>query len=114
MVEPHCSNFRVIRTNFLGIRIFRKFTVHLLCHKSDMAGSFNSGDTKINKLCFVFLCTHCVHKEMYKQYVQSFEPRHDKTNKVTVRPAKTQIRVFAVRMKKPWVLSYPLSRQRRL
>ena len=51
-----------------------------------------------------------------------FEPRHDKTNKMTVRPAKTQISlcarpvwsVFAVRMKKAWVLSYPLSAQRRL
>ena len=27
MVEPHTSNFRVITTNFLGVRIFRKFTV---------------------------------------------------------------------------------------
>ena len=52
----------------------------------------------------------------------AFEPRHDKTNNVAVRPAKTQtilgIRpvwsVFAVRMKKTWVLSYPLSAQRRL
>ena len=46
-----------------------------------------------------------------------FEPSHDKTNKINVRPAKTQIsliRVFAVRMKKAWVLSYPLSAQRRL
>ena len=49
------------------------------------------------------------------------EPRHDKTNKVTVRPAKTDqprhppslIRVFDVCMKKR-VLSYPLSAQRRL
>ena len=49
-------------------------------------------------------------------------PRHDKTNKMSVRPAKTQISlgirpvwsVFAVRMKKSWVLSYPLSAQRRL
>ena len=48
--------------------------------------------------------------------------RHDKTNKMSVRPAKTQISlgicpvssVFAVRMKKPWVLSYPMSAQRRL
>ena len=47
---------------------------------------------------------------------------HDKTNKMTVHPAKTQISldihpvwsVFAVRMKKAWVLSYPLSAQRRL
>ena len=30
MVEPHSSNFRVITTIFLGVRIFRKFTV-LLC-----------------------------------------------------------------------------------
>ena len=27
MVEPHSSNFRVITTNFLGVQIFRKFTV---------------------------------------------------------------------------------------
>ena len=42
--------------------------------------------------------------------VVKFEPRHDKTNRVSVRPAKTQIslgirpvwsRVYAVRMKKP-------------
>ena len=29
MVEPHSSNFRVITTNFLGVRIFRKFTVDI-------------------------------------------------------------------------------------
>ena len=28
MVEPHRSNFRVITTNVLGVRIFRKFTVN--------------------------------------------------------------------------------------
>ena len=27
MVEPHSSNFRVITTNFLGVRIFRKLTI---------------------------------------------------------------------------------------
>ena len=51
-----------------------------------------------------------------------FELRHDKTNEVSVRLAKTQISlgirpvwsVFAVCMKKAWVLSYPLSAQRRL
>ena len=40
-----------------------------------------------------------------------------KPTKWHVRPAKTQTslgRVFAVRMKKAWVLSYPLSAQRRL
>ena len=50
------------------------------------------------------------------------EPEHVKTNKMTVRPTKTQISqgicpvwsVFTVRMKKAWVLSYPLSSQWRL
>ena len=50
------------------------------------------------------------------------EPPHDKTNKMTVHPAKTQVSlgirpvrsVFAVRMKKAWVFSYPLSVQQRL
>ena len=27
MIQPHSSNLRVITTNFLGVRIFRKFTV---------------------------------------------------------------------------------------
>ena len=30
MVEPHSSNFRVITTNILGVRIFRKFTVYII------------------------------------------------------------------------------------
>ena len=55
-------------------------------------------------------------------YTCIFEPWHDKTNKMAVRLAKTQIRlgirpvwsVFTVRMKKFWVLSYPLNAQRRL
>ena len=48
---------------------------------------------------------------------------HDKTNRMACAPSKDSdqpghlpslIRVFAVRMKKAWVLSYPLSTQRRL
>ena len=47
------------------------------------------------------------------------EPPHDKTNKMACVPSKDSdqpslIRVFAVCMKKAWVLSYPLSTQRRL
>ena len=51
------------------------------------------------------------------------EPQHDKTNKMACAPSEDSdqlgqstslIRVFAVRMKKAWVLSYPLSAQRRL
>ena len=51
------------------------------------------------------------------------EPPHDKTNKMTCAPSVNSdqpghplslITVFAVRMKKHWVLSYPMSVQRRL
>ena len=51
------------------------------------------------------------------------EPQHDKIRKMICAPSKDSdqpghppslIRVFAVRMKKPWVLSYPLSAQQRL
>ena len=47
-----------------------------------------------------------------------YEPAHDKTNKMACAPSEDSdqpgrppslIRVFAVRMKKTWVLSYPLS-----
>ena len=53
----------------------------------------------------------------------TYEPSHDKTNKMECAPSKDSdqpghlpslIRVFAVRMKKAWVLSYPLGAQRRL
>ena len=53
----------------------------------------------------------------------TFESPHDKTNKMTCAPSEDSdhpghptslIRVFAVRMKEAWVLSYPLSAQRRL
>ena len=54
--------------------------------------------------------------------VNEYEPRHDKTKKVTASCEDSDqpwhqpnlIRVFAVRMKKAWVLSYPLSAQQRL
>ena len=53
----------------------------------------------------------------------SFEPPHDKTSKMACVPSEdtdqpghppSLIRVFAVRMKKAWVLSYPLNALRRL
>ena len=52
-----------------------------------------------------------------------YEPAHDETNKMTCAPSvdsdqpghpSSLIRVFAVRLKKHWVLSYPLSAQQRL
>ena len=42
-----------------------------------------------------------------------YDPRHDKINKMAVRPTKFQISLGTC-MKKAWVLSYPLSAQRRL
>ena len=53
----------------------------------------------------------------------TYEPPRDKTNKTACAPREDSeqpghppslIRVFAVRIKKAWVLSYPLSAQRRL
>ena len=52
----------------------------------------------------------------------TFQP-HDKTNKVVCAPSEDSdqpghppclIRIFAVRTKKAWILSYPMSAQRRL
>ena len=52
-----------------------------------------------------------------------YEPPHDKTNTMACAPSEDSdqpghplslIRPFAVRMKEAWVLSYPLSAQRRL
>ena len=51
---------------------------------------------------------------------KTLEPPHDKTNKMACAPSEDSdqpghppslIRVFAVRLKKAWVLSYPLSAQ---
>ena len=71
----------------------------------------------------------CCSSNVLKVVISRFKPRHDKTNKVAVRPAKTQIRlgrsdqhghlpslirVFAFCMKKACVLSYPLSAQQTL
>ena len=56
-------------------------------------------------------------------HVSPYEPPHDKTNKMACAPREDSdrpghpaslIRVFAVSMKKAWVLSYPLTAQRRL
>ena len=47
--------------------------------------------------------------QLYTGAILYYEPPRDKMNKVAC-----LIRVFAVRMKKAWVLSYPLSAQQRL
>ena len=48
MVEPHSSNFRVITTIFLGVRIFRKFTVSTVV--SSLLQSRPTDQDKINEL----------------------------------------------------------------
>ena len=72
---------------------------------------------KINKIFFAKDISYCneLQTKCSDDTVNKNEPRYDKINKVSVRPAKTQIslgirlgliRVFAVRMKKAWVLSW--------
>ena len=65
----------------------------------------------------------CMKTFFVTQFLYWYEPPHDKTNKMACAPSEdsdqpglppSRIRVFAVRMKKTWVLSYPLSAQRRL
>ena len=62
-----------------------------------------------------------VHSPSHQTF-KTYEPPHDKTNKLGCAPSEDSdqpghppslIRVFTVRMKKAWVLSYPLSAQRR-
>ena len=45
MAEPHSSNFRVITTNCLGVRIFRKFSVFFLfsMHQSSVNTTHTGG-----------------------------------------------------------------------
>ena len=59
----------------------------------------------------------------YELHAYSYEPPRDKTHKMACAPSEDSdqpghppslIRVFAVHMKKAWILSYPLSAQRRL
>ena len=66
--------------------------------------------------------THCVRTSMTVRET-GLEPPRDKTNEMACAPSEDSdqpghppslIRVFAVRMKKAWVLSYPLSAQWRL
>ena len=48
-----------------------------------------SSNVKILWSCDIFLCNNLLYNDI--KCMRTFEPRHDKTNKVTVRTAKTQI-----------------------
>ena len=100
---------------------------HFLCYK-EIEGS------PVLRHLYSFHCHEIQRSSRWCSESESpiYEPPHDKTNKMSVRPTKTQIslgsrpvwsepghppspiRVFAVHMKKAWVLSYLLSAQRRL
>ena len=100
--------------------------------------------TKVTSITFFFFCCFFLSKEsafdnrvyfVYRSKLaftavwwnprcdDKIEPPHDKTNKMACAPIEDSdqpghppslIRVFDVRMKKAWVLSYPLSAWRRL
>ena len=66
---------------------------------------------------------HPIHVDNINTIRYRIEPAHDKTYIMACAPGEDSdqpghppclIRVFAVHMKKAWVLSYPLSAQRRL
>ena len=70
-----------------------------------------------------YLCDHLQRPAKFPINPSTYEPPHDKTNKMPCAPSEDSdqpghppslIRVFAVRMKKSLVLIYPLSAQRRL
>ena len=63
MVEPHSSNFRVITTNILGVRIFRKFMVFKALHTQENFGKGLSYDAAQLHSCIVTTRFEC-HKNM--------------------------------------------------
>ena len=74
----------------------------------------------LEKKLFLFLLLLLLENGLSPLYQKTFEPQHDKTNKMTCAPSEDSdqpghppslIRVFAVRMKKPWVPRYPVSAQ---
>ena len=69
------------------------------------------------------VCYNAIRNMFGSGFKMKIERRHDKTNKMIVAPSEDSdqhghppslIRVFAFRLKQYWVLSYPLSAQRRL
>ena len=54
MVEQHSSHFRVITTNILGFRIFRKFTVDVFFIKNKKLNKKNE-QTRVNNISTMFI-----------------------------------------------------------
>ena len=107
---------------YLNMRVFvMKFKIAFIRRLMRLAGI-------LEPFCF---CVDCNNKMFNISFqlkhdrvgIMKFEPAHDKTYKVACAPSEDSdqpghpprlIGVFAVRMKKSWVLCYPLSAQRRL
>ena len=78
-----------------------------------------TGRQSMQVVCNIWtICSEVIRVVHYVKFI--FEPAHDKTNKMTCAPSEDSnqpghppslIRVFVVRMKKIWVLSYALSAQ---
>ena len=75
-------------------------------------------------MLFLFGLHRCsITQSVYRHRKHVNVPPHDKTSKMTCAPSgdsdqpghpPSLIRAFAVRMKKSWVLNYPLNAQQRL
>ena len=66
MVEPHSSNYRVITTNVLGVRIFRKFTVPM------SRFSFQFQLPNILFAITLIICVETKNGSVYKMPVRKF------------------------------------------
>ena len=98
-------SFRWVHTHFVGFIMSRLILIVKILSSPSMA------------LFYYFTLIQLI------LFSSLYEPPHDKTNKMACAPSEDSdqpghpsslIRVFAVGMKKAWVLSYPLSAQRRL
>ena len=119
-----CNKLKVSKS-FTSMRFlfcFRNNVMSLSCHclfcnittqcgliTVTSLSAYNFPDELADLLLFIFYIS---------SDFRSFEPPHDKTNKMACAPSEDSdqpgyppslIRVFAVRMKKAWVLGYPLS-----
>ena len=98
---------------------FSKHT-HWTCHFRVFLAT---DSTSLRFIFFIDFEFSCIALCFYAIIAIKYEPHRDKTNKMACAPSEDSdqpwhppslIRVFAVRLKKARILSYPLSAQRRL
>ena len=74
MVEPHSSNFRVITTNLLGVRIFRKFKVYV----KQVQNVLITGDSRYVDFAYLDTITYVeviFHSQNVSLYIFAFQLR---------------------------------------